>query len=165
MKYRNNLIHFIRKEFETEENNLKKQKDKLNKKYNAYKVDLKKLKTICENKGIDTLPKLEFFIEQMEQETYPRESNNPKIIGSAVFSSLFTGIWFPVISEKLKTDTESFLLFLFLLPIAYVYAYSFTLIVSEAKYYFSKKEQNKKMLKMLYDIKVLYYTGETTDEI
>lgn len=162
MRYRNNLAYFVSKEFEMRENenNSKKKKEKIKKQHDSYLTDLKELKLICEEKGIDSSVKLDFFIETIEKEVELKHLNTSKLFGSTFISSIFTGFFIPIISENTKNNMQLFFLLILLLVLICIYIYIISLVVSEIKYNFSQKERYKKILKMLYDIKLLYYLGD-----
>ena len=153
MKFRNNLIYYIEEKYKSEQ-----REQDVQTKCDKYKEELRILKQVCEDMGITTSDQMKMLISNLEKELDGVFSITEKRIGSIFISTVFAGCAVPMLSEYLgKTFEMSVLILLGLFEIFLVLT-GVSLGVAMLNDNFGSKGKRKKLLKMLYDINLLYYS-------
>lgn len=160
MKYKNNIIYYILKEYEREEKN-QNINTLLVSKYDLYSQNLESLKSVCAKFEINKSEKLNILITDLEKEILSKEKfdeKKAKTIGSVI---AFAGTpLLPLLFNYVKADVNLMILAMLLLVEVIILFYAVYLIVDEINSHFSLKAQYKKLLKMLRDIKLLNCSEE-----
>lgn len=160
MKYKNNIIYYILKEYEREEKN-QNINTSLVSKYDLYSQNLESLKSVCAKFKINKSEKLDILITDLEKEILSKEKfdeKKAKMIGSVV---AFVGTpLLPLLFNYFKADVNLMILAMLLLVEVIILFYAVYLIVDEINSHFSLRAQYKKLLKMLRDIKLLNCSEE-----
>lgn len=160
MKYKNNIIYYILKEYEREEKN-QNINTLLVSKYDLYSQNLESLKSVCAKFEINKSEKLNILITDLEKEILSKEKSDEKkakTIGSVI---AFVGTpLLPLLFNYVKADVNLMILAMLFLVEVIILFYAVYLIVDEINSHFSLKAQYKKLLKMLRDIKLLNCSEE-----
>lgn len=160
MKYKNNLLYYIWKEYEREEKS-HRINTTLVSKYDLYIQRLESLKSVCEKFKIDNPEKINELINDLEKEILSKEKSDEK--KAKTIGSVIALVATPLISllfDWARTDVNSMILVVLFLTEVIIMFYAVCLIADEINSHFSSNVQYKKLLKMLKDIKLLYCLGE-----